>query len=125
MDVFGGRTFFDGFASSVTTVIDQALGHWLGRWVNAPVLGPVTTADLFAAAIPIVLALALDILLVLVYRRQVRYGPRPARWRALLYGGARGPLYFFVWLAAIYFSLTPLLLKCWPGARAAIDAIFT
>ena len=125
MDVLGGRTFFDGFASSVTTVIDQALGHWFGQWINDPVLGPVTTADLFAAAIPIILALALDILLVLIYRRQVLHGPRPARWRNLMYGGARGPLYFFVWLAAIYFSLTPPLLKCWPGARAPIDGVFT
>ena len=125
MDVFGGRAFFDGFASSVMAVVDQAMGHWFGQWVNDPVLGPVTTADLFAAAIPIILALAVDILLVLIYRWQVRHAPRPPRWRGLLYGGARGPLYFYVWLAAIYFSLTPILLKCWPGARKPIDGVFT
>lgn len=125
MDVFGGSNLFDGFVSSVMTIIDETLGHWLGQWAKAPVLGPVTAADIFAAAVPIILALLLDVLLVLIFRRQARNVSVPVRWRILLSGGVRGPVYLFVWLAAIYFSLTPLLLKCWPDARKAIDDIFT
>lgn len=107
------------------TIIAQTLGHWFGEWVNDPVLGPVTTADLFVAAIPIILALALDVVLFLIFRQQARKAPPPSRWHLLLRGGVRGPVYLFVWLAAIYFSLTPLLLKAWPDARAAINDIFT
>jgi small-conductance mechanosensitive channel len=124
LDVFGGRGFFDGFVSSVMTIIAQTLGHWFGEWVNDPVLGPVTTADLFVAAIPIILALALDVVLFLIFRRQARIAPPPSRWHLLLRGGVRGPVYLFVWLAAIYFSLTPLLLKGWPDARPTINDFF-
>src|SRR5215469_3789566 len=114
MDVFEGKSF-NGFVSSVMASIEQALVVFFGQGINAPILGPLTTADLCAAAIPLVLALALNVLFVSVARRQRRKAPSPANWRNLLGGGVFTPVYFCLWLAAIYFSLVPLLPRWWTG----------
>lgn len=130
MDFMEGKGFVDSFVFSVVAAIERTLVHFFGQGVNAPILGPLTAADLCAVVIPIILALALDILLFFTFRREVRDAGRSVRWRTLLSGGVRGPVYFFVWLAALYFSLTPLLLKTLSGealgsARAVIDNVFT
>jgi len=128
--VFEGKSFFNGFVSSLMAAIERALVDYFGPRTDAPILGSLTTADLCAAAIPIVLALALNILLVSLLRRQGRKAPSPANWRNLLRGGVFGPVYLCLWLAAVYFSSVSLLSKWLTGntlrnANAAIDKIFT
>ena len=131
MDVLEGMSFFNGFVSSVMAAMERTLAGVFGPRMDAHVLGPFTTADLCAAAIPIVLALAINVLLVSITRRQSRKEPSPANWRNLLRGGGVfTPLYFCLWLAATYFTSVLLVSKWWTGnnlrnANATIDKIFT
>lgn len=98
--------------------------------MNSPVIGRVTVADLCAAAIPILAAIALNVALAILFFRQARKAPHPAHWRMHLAGGLGGPAYIFIWIAAIYLSLQPLLVKCWSGnllkdIQDVTDKIFT
>lgn len=119
MKVLAQGHFFGGFVSSATAWIEQTLVHFFGPGVNTPVLGRATTADLCAAAVPVLLGVALNVSLVLIFHRQARKAPHSAHWRIYLFGGVGGPVYFFVWLGAIYFCLAPFLLKWWSGTLLA------
>ncbi len=129
MHVFEGTSFFNGFVSSVMAGIERTLVGVFGPGVDSPIIGSLTMADLCAAAIPIVLALALNVLLVSVARWQRRKAPYPAHWRNLLSGGVFRPVYFILWLAAVYFSLVLLVPKWLTGntltnVNSALDRIF-
>lgn len=115
METFDGRDFFNHAVSSVTGFMSRALTHVFGPQVNAPACGPVTWTDICSALIPILFVVLLNIVLTLTFHRQVDKAPNPTHWRNHIFGRIGGPIYLFIWLAAIYLAIGPLLLKLWNG----------
>jgi small-conductance mechanosensitive channel len=111
MNLLSAVDFFDRWVG----LLGRVLTHLFGTQINAALWGPVTGADLCAAAIPIVLALLLNVAVTLIFRHQMGKAPGTRHWRIHFFGGLGGPVYLFIWLAAIYLSVAPLLLKFWSG----------
>lgn len=115
MEVLDGEDIFNGWVATLAGFLGRALTNLFGPQINSPVCGPVTGADLCAAAIPIILALLLNVAVTLIFRHQMGKAPTERHWRIHFFGGLGGPVCLFIWLAAIYLSVAPLLLKLWTG----------
>lgn len=130
MPVLDGNSFFNSFVSSITGSISRVLAHYFGPVAAAPVLGPISWADICAALIPILVVVLVNIALTLTFHRQSNKAPHARHWRRLVFGNMRGPIYSFIWLLAAYLALEPFLIKLWTGQRLraienALDEFFT
>lgn len=112
--------FFDKATSSVTGFFSHVLEGWFGPGVHNTVAGPITWVDLGVAAIPILFVLALNGILALIFRHQIKKTTDRRHWRRHLFGGLGGPIYAILWLVGIYLALSPFLLKFFKDGDLAL-----
>ena len=124
-----GKDFFNQLVSSVTAFLARGLQHFFGDGIYQPAFGNVCWADLVVALIPILFVILFNVVLAVMFRRQIDKS-HPQRLRKHFFVCIGGPIYLFLWIAGIYLGIAPLLLKLWSGdllkiIEHALDKIFS
>ncbi len=114
MNAATGNDFFYGLVSSSANFLTHELANLFGPQILAPATGRITWADLIVALIPLLFMVVVNVVLSMVFHRQVDKA-QPQHWRKHLFGNIGGPVYLFLWIGAIYLGIAPLLLKLWSG----------
>jgi small-conductance mechanosensitive channel len=123
-----GKDFFNHLVSSITAFLARGLEYFFGPGIYHSAFGNVCWADLIVALIPFLFVILLNLVLPVIFRRQVDKS-QPGNLRRHLFGRIGGPLYLFLWIGGIYLGIAPLLLKIWSGdllkkIEQVLDKIF-
>jgi small-conductance mechanosensitive channel len=124
-----GKDFFNQLVSSITAFLARGLQRLFGNDIYHSAFGNVCWADLIVALIPILFVVLLNLVLAIVFRRQVDKS-HPQHLRKHFFGRIGGPIFLFLWIGGIYLGIAPLLLKLWSGdflkkIEHVLDKIFS
>lgn len=129
MDSATGKDFFNELVSTVTAFLARGLKHVFGEGIYHSAFGNICWADLIVAVIPVLIVILLNLVLPIIFRRQVD-NAHPQHLRKHFFGHIGGPVYLGLWIGGIYFGMAPLLLKLWSGdllirIEYVLDKIFS
>ncbi|MGA2658231.1 MAG: mechanosensitive ion channel family protein [Verrucomicrobiota bacterium] len=109
-----GTNFLDALAASLTRLLAGGLERLFGPDVYAPVLGPLSWADLGVFLGFLLVVLFVNRLAIFLLRRKVRRvetRPDSKEVQAHLFRTADKPLHLLIWICTLCLAAKPLLLK--------------
>jgi small-conductance mechanosensitive channel len=108
------KSFLDELVNGLSTLLTRVMERLFGQGVNHPVLGPLTSADLAAPIVLVLLVLMGHGLAVAFLRRKAKAadGSQTGEdlWRQF-FEALGGPLYALIWMAGAYMAATTLMRK--------------